>query len=226
METAAPAPVPAARANPIIRWAPLGGLLYVVLFVVGVIVLFGNEPASDASPAKVTAWYSSGSHRNHIMIGWLIAGLGVFFLLWFIASLRRSVSAFDADGLLTQVTGMGGAIYAALAWVALGLNAGIRTMSDDTYRHTVYPGLIHAADDAGYVIHATGAAGLAAMIIAASVVFLRARVWPTWAAWLSIVVGIITLASIIFVPQFVFLAWVLIVSVVLFLRPPGVPRAA
>jgi hypothetical protein len=33
------------------------------------------------------------------------------------------------------VTTIGGAIYATLAFAALALNAGIRTMSDDTFHH-------------------------------------------------------------------------------------------
>ncbi len=39
--------------------------------------------------------------------------------------------------------------------------------------HTVYPELIHAANDVGYTVHASGGAGAGAMIIAASVVALR-----------------------------------------------------
>ena len=52
-------------------------------------------------------------------------------------------------------------------------------MSDDTYQHRVFPELIHAADDVGWVMHATGALGLAAMIIAASLAFMWAGTWPT-----------------------------------------------
>ena len=101
------------------------------------------------------------------------------------------------DGLLTALATIGGAIYAALAFVALALNAGIRTMSDDTYHHTVYPGLLHAADDASYMIHATGGAAVGAMIIAASVAAMRARAVPTWAGWLGIVAGILGIFSIL-----------------------------
>jgi hypothetical protein len=143
----------------------------------------------------------------------------VFFFLWFLAALRRAVSAIDPDGILTTVVAVGGGIYAALAWTSLGLNAAIRTMSDDTYRHQVFPELIHAADDAGWVINATGAAGMGAMIIAASLAFKSRGIWSSWAGWLGIVAGILSLASIVFFPQFLYLLWVLIVSIVMFLRP-------
>jgi hypothetical protein len=92
-------------------------------------------------------------------------------------------------------------------------------MSDDTFQHRVFPELIHAADDAGWVIHASGAVGMGAMIIAASAAFMGRGVWPRWAGWVGIVVGILSLGSIVFFPQFLWLLWVLVVSVLLVARP-------
>jgi hypothetical protein len=201
------------------RWAALSGAVYVVLFVVGTIVLFAGTKGGDDPPAVVKAYYSDSGHRDRINLGWVLIGLSIFFLLWFIAALRRNVSVGDPDGLLTSIVGLGGGVYAAVALVAVGLEAGIKTMSDDTYHHQVYPELIHAADDAGWVIHAGGAAGLAAMIIAASYAFMLRGTWPRWAGWLGIVAGVLSLASIIFFPQFLFLAWILVVSILMFLRP-------
>jgi hypothetical protein len=203
----------------IARWASLGGILYVVLFVIGIIVMFDGEPDSDASPAKVIAYYSKSSHRDKISIGWIIAGLGIFAFLWFLSSLRRAVRRWEGeDGFLTALATIGGAVYAALAFAAIAVNVGIRTMSDDTYHHTVYPGLIHAADDASYVLHATGGAGASAMIIAATLAAMRAAVVPKWAGWLGIIAGILALASIIFFPQAAIALWILIVSGLLFAR--------
>jgi hypothetical protein len=201
------------------RWASLGGIVYVVLFVIGVIVMFDGEPGSGASPAKVIAYYSKSSHRDKIAIGWIISGLGIFFFLWFLSSLRRTVRRLEGDdGFLTGLTTIGGAIYATLAFAGIAVNMGIRTMSDDTYHHTVYPGLIHAADDAGYVLHATGGAGAAAMIIAATLAGMRAGAIPTWAGWLGVIAGILALGSIIFLPQAAIGLWILVVSGGMFIR--------
>src|SRR2546421_12980005 len=203
----------------IARWASLGGILYVVLFVIGVIVMFAGEPDGDASPAKVIAYSSKASHRDKISIGWIIAGLGIFAFLWFLSSLRRAVRRWEGDdGFLTALTTIGGAIYATLAFAAIAVNVGIRTMSDDTYHHTVFPGLLHAADDAGYVLHATGGAGASAMIIAASLAFLRSGVIRPWAGWLGVAAGILALASIAFFPQAAIALWILVVSGLLFAR--------
>lgn len=203
----------------IARWAALGGILYVVLFIVGTILLFSGEPDSDAPPAKVIAWYSDSGHRDRIAIGWVVAGLGVFFFLWFLSSLRRTVRRHEGeDGFLTALTTIGGAVYATLALAALAVNQGIRTMSDDTYHHQVFPGLIHAADDAGYVLHATGGAGASAMIIAASLAAMRAAAVRSWVGWLGIVAGILALGSIVFFPQAAIGIWILVVSGGMFIR--------
>ncbi|MBA3734974.1 MAG: hypothetical protein H0W90_07235 [Actinobacteria bacterium] len=135
------------------------------------------------------------------------------------------MSLVDGEGILTAVVGIGGGIYIAVAGAALALTVGIRTMSDDTYQHRVFPELIHAADDVGWVMHATGALGLAAMIIAASLAFMWAGTWSTWAGWLGVIVGILSLASVAFFPQFLFLLWILIVSITMFLRGKPTARA-
>ena len=201
------------------RWGALGGIVYVVLFIVGTILLYSGAPDSDSSAAKIIAYYSDSGHRDRISLGWIVAGLGAFFFLWFLSALRRAVRRWEGeDGYLTALSTIGGAVYATLAFAALAVNMGIRTMSDDTYQHTVYPGLIHAADDAAYILHATGGAGASAMIIAASLAAMRAGVIRPWVGWLGIAAGIIGLASILFFTQAAIAIWILVVSGLLFAR--------
>ena len=74
-----------------------------------------------------------------INIGWLLAGLGVFFFLWFVASLRETVrkATVDSvgDGMLGFFVTIGGTAYGAVTLMVLGEAAGVRTMSDDTFQH-------------------------------------------------------------------------------------------
>jgi hypothetical protein len=201
------------------RLAALGGIAYVVLFVIGTILLFSGSPDTSSAPAKIIAWYSDSGHRTRANIGWLVSGLGLFFFLWFLSALRRTVRRLEGDdGFLTGLTTIGGVIYAALSLAALAVTDGVLTMSDDTYHHQVYPGLIHAANDVGWVLHASGGAGAAAMIIAASLAALRARAVPTWAGWLGVVAGILSLGLVAFFPWFILALWVLIVSGGMFVR--------
>jgi len=201
-------------------WGSLGGLAFVVLFVIGSALIF-DGPNGDEPPAKYAAFYGNSSHRDKINIGWLLAGLGVFFFLWFVASLRETVReatiASAGDSMLAFLVAIGGTAYGAVTLVALGEAAGVRTMSDDTFQHQVFPGIIHANDDGVYITHATGTAALAAMIFAFSITLLATRTLPRWIGWFGLVAAVAALASIFFVTMFVWLLWIAVTSVVMFL---------
>lgn len=201
-------------------WGSLGGLAFVVLFVVGSALIF-DGPNGDEPPAKFVAFYGDSGHRDKIDVGWILAGLGVFFFLWFVASLRETVRkatvASESDSMLAFLVTIGGTAYGAVTLVALGEAAGVRTMSDDTFQHQVFPGIIHANDDGVYIAHATGTAALAAMIFAFSITVLATRVLPRWLGWFGLVAAVAALASIIFVTMFVWLLWIAVTSVLLFL---------
>jgi hypothetical protein len=222
-----PAVAPPRRASSFafLRWAGLAGIVYVVLFVVGLIVLMNGLPDTDAPPAEVIRYYQESSNRDHIHIGYLLILIGVFFLIWFLGTLREVVRRLAGDGLLTAVTTVGGAVYAATTLVGFSLDEAIYTMSDDTYNHAVYPGLIHAANDAGYVIHSAGGVGLGAAIVAVSLAALGARALPAWLGWLSVLAGVVVVFSIFFFPWFVIALW-LVVASVLVTRALGRPGPA
>jgi hypothetical protein len=142
------------------RWAALGGILYVVLFVIGTILQFSGAPNGDAAPLKVIDWYSDSGHRDRLHIGWVLIGLGLFSFLWFLAALRQALIRLVGEGFLPTLATVGGAVYATLALAAAAVSDGIRTMNDDTYHHQVSPPLVHAANDAAYVLHSSGGAGI------------------------------------------------------------------
>jgi hypothetical protein len=197
------------------RLAGIAGIGFVVLFPVGSIVTSNGQPDSSSAPAKIISYYGDSGHRDRISIGWLVILVAIFFFLWFLAGLRRSLQRLDPDGSLSWLATAGGAVYAATTLVGFSLDMGIKTMSDDTYRHQVFPSLIHAADDASYIIYSSGGAGLAALVIGASLVANRAGVLPLWATILSVIIGILSLVLIVFVPNFLVLLWLLAASAAL-----------
>ena len=216
--------VPATAGRGLERLAALGGVLYVVLFVIGTILQFSGSPAGDAAPSKVVAWYSDSGHRDRLHVGWLLTGLGLFFFLWFLSALRQALIRLVGEGFLPTLATVGGAVYAALALAAVAVSDAVRTMSDDTYHHQVFPELVHAANDLAYVLHSTGGAGIGAMIIAASLAVVRSRALPAWVGWIGVAMGIVALASIVFFPWFLIALWLLAASIILFLASS--PRRA
>ena len=208
------------RESGLARWAALGGAAYVVLFIAGIVVKDNGVPDFDAPPAEVIAYYSDSANRDQIALGWGLVILGVFFFLWFMSAVREFMRRIDAEGLLINLATIGVTVYAALTLAGIGLETGVQTMSDDTYRDQVFPALIHAARDAGYVLHATGGVGAAALIIAVSLAALRAGLVPAWAGWVGVVIGILAIGSIFFFPMALIAVWLLVVSFLLFQATP------
>jgi hypothetical protein len=209
-------------------WSSLGGVAFTVLAVVGAIFLYDGPQAS--SPAKMTAWYSSDGNRTHIHIGWMLVGLALLCLIWFVAGVRERVAvaeqagAPDASFLSTLVT-IGGTAFIAAGICQIGIADGIKTMSDDTYNHQVYGGLVHAAGDASYVVLAGSGVAMASMIFAVALAIFAFGLLPRWVGWFGVVAGIAAIFSLFFFPMLVWLLWLAVASVMLYRRSPSAVRA-
>jgi hypothetical protein len=210
-------------------WSSLSGLVFVVLAVVGALLVFDGP--TDSSPAKMAAWYGSGSNRSHINIGWILTGLALFSLIWFVVALRERVRASEhaspEEGTFLSTTVLaGGTVYIAVAMAGIALTDGIKTMSDDTFHHQVYSGVIHAANDATYMMVTTGGAALAALIFAVSAAAKRFEILPRWQVWFGYVAGVAAIVSLFFFTMIVWLLWIAVASVTLFLqsRSPATAR--
>jgi hypothetical protein len=209
-------------------WSSLGGVAFTVLAVVGAIFLYDGPQGS--SPAKMTAWYSSSGNRAHINIGWVLVGLGLLCLIWFIAGVRERVAvAEQADApnasFLSSLVTIGGTVFVAAGVCQIGIAAGIKTMSDDTYHHQVYGGLIHAAGDASYIILAGSGIAMASMIFALALAIFAFGLLPRWVGWFGVVAGVAAIFSLFFFTMLVWLLWIAVASVLLYVRSSSPVRA-
>jgi hypothetical protein len=209
-------------------WSSLGGVAFTVLAVVGAIFLYDGPQGS--SPAKMTAWYSSSGNRAHINIGWVLVGLGLLCLIWFIAGVRERVAvAEQADApnasFLSSLVTIGGTVFVAAGLCQIGIAAGIKTMSDDTYHHQVYGGLIHAAGDASYIILAGSGIAMASMIFALALAIFAFGLLPRWVGWFGVVAGVAAIFSLFFFTMLVWLLWIAVASVLLYVRSSSPVRA-
>ncbi|HEU5363588.1 MAG TPA: hypothetical protein VFU56_09620 [Gaiellaceae bacterium] len=205
-------------------WSSLGGIAFSVLAVIGAIFLYDGPQAS--SPAKMTAWYGSSSNRTHINIGWVLTGLSLLCLIWFVANLRERVAVAEqaertGASFLSTVVAIGGTVFVAAGICQIGLTDGIKAMSDDTYHHQVYSGLIHAAGDAGYVILAGSGVAMASMIFAVALAIFAFGLLPRWLGWFGVVAGVAAVFSLFFFTMIVWLLWIAVTSVMLYLRSPS-----
>ena len=206
-------------------WSSLGGIAFTVLVVLGAVFLFDGP--SGSSPAKMTAWYSSGSNRSHVNIGWVLAGLGLLCLIWFVAGVRERIAVAEiaerpGASFLTTLVTIGGTAFVASGICLIGLADGIKTMSDDTYHHQVYSGVIHAAGDASYIMLAGSGVAMASLILAISLAIFSFGLLPRWVGWFGVLAGVAAIFSLFFFTMLVWLLWIAVASVMLFVRSPSV----
>ena len=209
-------------------WSSLGGIAFAVLAVVGAIFLYDGPQAS--SPKKMTAWYASSGNRTHINIGWVLTGLALLCFIWFVAAVRERVAAAEraeaaGSSFLSTVVTIGGTVFVAAGVCQIGIASGIKTMSDDTYHHQVYSGVIHAAGDASYVILAGSGIAMASLIFAVALAVFAYGLLPRWVGWFGVVAGIAAIFSLFFFTMLVWLLWVAVASLLLFRRSPSEARS-
>jgi hypothetical protein len=209
------------------RWAPLSGIIFVVLMVVGT-AFVADVPDPDA-PQQAIADYlaDSGSHMRNI-IGAYMWVLGALAFLWFVTRLRSVLrGAEGGTGALSNLVFGAGVVYSALmiasgvvfAAVAYAVELRGATVSD--------PDFVKVLPQMAWMILLLGAgfAGLLLML-ATSILSLQTGVLPRWLAWLGIVAAIALLFDVIYVNIVPLLIWVLAASIVLLRRREETATAA
>ena len=205
------------------RWdrpALLTGAVAVALWVVGVIVLESARPGDDASPEEILGFFAD--ETNTIYVGAFLFALGTAFFVWFLGSLRAVFAA--AEGLPERVTGIAFAGGLGKAVFDLGVMGGFvagAIASDEGLTPDAAQAMFFM-DDAFFL----GAEFMALVfMLASALLVLRTLVLPAWMGWLAIAIAI----GLLIVPiGWVFLLfglplWVLLASVLLFVRASGEP---
>jgi hypothetical protein len=160
----------------------------------------------------------------------VLLGLGLLCLIWFVAGVRERVAvaeqaAAPGTSFLTTLVTIGGAVFVAAGVCQIGIADGIKTMSDDTYHHQVYSGLIHAAGDASYIILAGSGVAMASMIFAIALAIFAYGLLPRWVGWFGVVAGVAAIFSLFFFTMLVWLLWLAVASVLLYTRSSSPVRA-
>jgi hypothetical protein len=198
------------------RYAPLTGVVVVILTVVG-LILTGEGPDFIGDPEEIADYYADDSGK--LIGGYFIDALSAFFLIWFAGSVRVALRAVEgAMGRLSAVA-FGGAVAAAAMFLLFDISnmaAAFRADEDGAIDPTVAASLY----DLGSVALGIGGAIASAVFVAATaVVALRGRaVIPAWFAWVSLVLALaLLIGPIAWAALIGFLAWILILSIALFI---------
>ena len=213
--------MPESRWDRMTAYAPLSGIAFVVLYVVGYFVALFAE-GFLASHEDLERLYVDDSNR--ILLGGWAGFLGVAAFVWFLGSVGASVrERMSGDGRLATIALGGGLLAAACQLVAFGLvqAAALRGDEDGVVGYGA------AVTDAAQVINAGAAPiGFAVLVAAVAGASLRTSHGPAWFWWVSLVVALgLLIPAVSFIVIFLFLAWVVVVSIMLFQANRGAAAA-
>jgi hypothetical protein len=206
------------------RFGPLSGVVFVVLMVAG-FVIAGSSPDPDAGSAKIARYLHDSSNYDKNVAAFFVLLAAMLFLLGFFAALRsRLGQAGRSSGAGDLAFGAGVACTVFLV-LAIALFVAPLIAAHDAPRHVLEPGIYRLTQDLGYMIWVASVVVASLAVWATAAVTLQTRALPRWFGWFSVVIGVICLFAIFFFPILIFWLWVLVASIVMFLRPPPVAVA-
>ena len=153
----------------------------------------------------------------------LIALVAPLLIGVFVASLR--VRLRQANEIYQAMTVIGGTLFIAFLGVGLTLWAA-PLLSSGELTTAGAEGYL-AFDDAGWVLLGLSGISIGTMIIGVSLAALELGLVPKWAGWLSLALGVVSLATIVAIGLFAWALWLLLAGLyLLFGRDRFVPAAA
>lgn len=193
-------------------WIHTAGALGAILIPVAILISFFTSADTGDTASELIAY----AKANETEIWWLqVVGLATPLLTGlFVASLwSRLREAGDGFRALTLV---GGTLFAAFLATAVTLWAAPLIDSEALTDAGAEAYLVF--DDAGWVL--LGLAGISAgvMIIGVSLAALEHGWLPSWAGWVSVLLGVVSLATIVAVGVFAWTLWLIAAGVYLLLE--------
>jgi hypothetical protein len=207
------------------RFAPLSGLLAMVLWVIAVQMLDRSESSrlgdsSTANASQITDYLKHAT--STIYLGTILFGVGAVAFIWFLSIVRERLTdlrggfgswAF-ASGLLAVATMFG--FFAVRLAAAMALESDGARISDQAVE-----ALYRGTD--GFFIMALFALG--GFFLATGIGSLGSRALPAWFAWLTIVLGAVSLVPWVgWVAEFLLPVWVLVVCIYFVRSDPAMAR--
>ena len=166
------------------RYGAATGILAVVLILAGFLIYSSGIPATDASAEEWASFFSDNQDR--IQAALTIVGVGLFFFIWFLGSLRAAIaSAEGGSARLASIAHGGGIVAVATLLIALTASAAAAFRPDE-----LDPTLTRALNDFGLVAGAPGAAGLTALFAATAIAGYRHGALPAPVAGFSALAAI------------------------------------
>lgn len=208
------------------RLAPLTGIGFVVLYVVGMVMVLPDSPDFMDTPAANLKYYVQ--HKSDIIAGGLVLLLATALLLWFLGSVRHMLGAAEGGEHRVSAIAFGaGTVGVALflgGVVAMLLPALRLDEADklDSLTATVFTDLSNG------LMGIAAALAFGVSLVAVAVVGVRHGAVPKVWAWLTALIGVVMIVPMIswFGFFFLFPPWVLVSAILMLVRGRAEAAAA
>jgi hypothetical protein len=193
-------------------WIDIAGAVGAILVPAAILVSFLTSSDSGSTAAELIAY----AKDKQTEIWWLqVVGLTAPLLIGlFVASLwARLRDAGDGYRALTLV---GGTLFIAFLSTATTLWAAPLIDTDGLTPAGAAGYLVF--DDAGWVLLGIAGISIGVMIIGVSLAAMEHGWLPTWAGWVSLLLGVVSFASIVAVGIFAWAIWLIAAGVYLLLE--------
>lgn len=207
------------------RFAPLAGVLAVVLWVVGVILVESSgTPGDEASAQELVAYYEEDSAS--ILAGSFVFMLGTAAFVWFLGSLRERIQWREGAGSRLAATTFGAGILTSAMMIAFVAPEAAAAFGSDQLDRALEPGAVDALALVGDGFFIGAEAALVVFFLAAGVAALRSRALPAWLGWISIVFAVAAILPWIgwAIVIWGLPLWVLVASIWMLVRPSAPDR--
>jgi hypothetical protein len=198
------------------RWAPIGGIAFVALMVVGSFLIF-DVPEADAPEQEIADYLADSDNLSRNIMGGYLWGIGAVAFLWFLTRLRSDLRrAEGGTGALTTLVFGAGVVFAAVWLVSAAITASVAFAVELNDAPVSDPDLVRVLPSmGGLVLLLGGGFAGALLLLAVSGAIFRTDVFPRWLAWLGIVAAIALLPDLFYGNILPLWVWVFIASIVM-----------
>ena len=199
------------------RLAPLSAIVFAICLAV-TFILTGNTPDQDQTGQQVISYYQD--HHSKIVIGNLIAALGVPFFLFFVATLRGYLRKNEAAEVPATMMLVGAGMLAIGGGIFISLEFALADVRND-----IVPAAAQAINVLDNELFWPFGFGVCVFGIGAGLAILNGGGLPRWLGWVAFVLGILAFTPVAFFSFIVFLLWSAVVGIMIF-RSQGTAPAA
>jgi hypothetical protein len=202
------------------RWYSLAGVLFAILFVVGVL-LVSDVPSGGASTDEFADYFADSARHVRQIVGYLMVVIGGLLLLLFASHLRSLLREAEGEpGTLSNFMIICAAVFVAVLYVgsaAAAIAAAAIQFGDVPPRVAADVGRF--VPQMGFTIMFVGGAFAAiGVVLSTSLIVLNAKILPSWTAWLGFSAAVFLLLSFWVIPLIAFPIWVIGLAVAMLRR--------